>query len=105
MLNGNGKGNSTLSSVIQEDQLDDGWSPVIFDYDRVTNPKALREAFSIRKFPTSLIKTTRDQRPTVTTPPRFRLDRCKAILASRVVAMPVPATLVTGPFPSKLVPI
>ena len=52
-----GNGNSTLLSVIQEDQLDDGWSPVISDYDRVTNPKALREAFSIHKFPTSLINT------------------------------------------------
>ena len=41
-----------LLSLIQEDQLDDGWSPVISDYDRVTNPKALREAFSIHKFPT-----------------------------------------------------
>ena len=37
------KGNSTLLSVIQEDQLDDGWSPVTSDYDRVTNPKASRE--------------------------------------------------------------
>ena len=33
-----------LFSVIQEDQLDDGWSPVISDYKWVTNPKALREA-------------------------------------------------------------
>ena len=39
-----GNGNFPLLRVIQEDQLDDGWSPVISDYDRVTNPKALREA-------------------------------------------------------------
>ena len=49
-----------LLSVIQEDQLDDGWSPVISDYDRVTNPKAFREALSIHKFSTSLNKTTRE---------------------------------------------
>ena len=39
-----GGGNSALLSVIQEDELDDGWSPVISDYDWVTNPKAFREA-------------------------------------------------------------
>ena len=33
-----------LLSVNQQDQLDDGWSPVIADFDWVTNPKALREA-------------------------------------------------------------
>ena len=38
-----GNGNSALLSVVQEDRLDGGWSPVISDYDRVTNPKALRE--------------------------------------------------------------
>ena len=41
------KRNSTLLSVIQEDQLDDGWSPVISDYDQVANLKALREALVI----------------------------------------------------------
>ena len=39
-----------LSVIQEEDQLDD-WSPVMSDYDWVTNPKALREAFSIHKFP------------------------------------------------------
>ena len=29
-----------LLGMIQEDQLDDGWSPVISDYEQVTNPKA-----------------------------------------------------------------
>ena len=42
-----GKGNSTLLSVIQEDQLDDSWSPVISDCDWVNNPKASREASAL----------------------------------------------------------
>ena len=37
-----GKRNATPVGVIQEDQLEDGWSPVIFDYDWVASPKALR---------------------------------------------------------------
>ena len=36
-----GKGSFTLLSMIQEDQLNDGWSPAISDFDQVTNLKAL----------------------------------------------------------------
>ena len=44
------KGNFTLLNVIQEDQLNDSWSPAISDFDRVTNPKALREALLSTNF-------------------------------------------------------
>ena len=44
---GGEKQNPTPVGMIQEDQVDDGWSSVISDFDRVTNLKALRETFLI----------------------------------------------------------